>query len=185
MDRVPRGDQVAAICPMIPRLPQIAAHGCAQPVAQRHANVLHDRVDPVAINHASGAAVAYALSSVEISNIAERPVPVVTAPQLKVPIQIEKLPSGEASELFRFATQMALRILERRHRVQHRKLAAQRFHRLKSGVQLLGCEVDERRVGAGEIGRGKRPQRIRECHRANRDPATVQATPDNPPAGSL
>ena len=50
--------------------------------AHRYTDMLHERVVAIAINHASGAAVAHALRSVELSDVAKRPVPVVAAPDL-------------------------------------------------------------------------------------------------------
>lgn len=110
------------IGPMIPGAPEIPAHGCAQAIAHCNTDMLHYRIVAIAINHASGASVADALSSVEIPDIAERLIPVVAAPQLKIPIQVEKLPPAEALEAFRFAAQMTLHILDRGYWVQHRKV---------------------------------------------------------------
>src|SRR6516225_1135431 len=150
---------------MAPSLSDLPAPGCPQPVAHRYADVLHHRIVAVAINHASRAAIAYPLSSVEVSDIAEWPIPIVTAPQLQVPIQIEALPPRQASEPFRLATQVTLHILKRCYRILYRKLLVQRFDRLKGSVLLLGGEVDQRRICVGQIGRGQRLQRVRECHR--------------------
>jgi hypothetical protein len=114
--------------------------------------MLHHRIVAIAIDHARGAAIAHALRPVEIPDIAQRPVPIMAAPQLQMPIQIEILPSREASELFGLAAQVTLHILDRRDRVQYREIFAQRFYRLEGGVQLLCGEVDERRFRAGEVG---------------------------------
>src|SRR6516165_7897906 len=101
----------------------------------------------------------------ELSDVAKRPVPVLAAPELQMPIQIEELPAREAPEPLWLAVQMTLHVFDRRARVQHRELFPQRLHRLKRGVQLLGCEVDERRLGAGEIGGRERSQRVGKCDR--------------------
>jgi len=72
---------------MFPGLPKIATRCRPHAVAHCHADMLHDRIVAIAIDHASGAAVANTLSSVEVSDVAQRPVPVVAAPELQVPIQ--------------------------------------------------------------------------------------------------
>ena len=133
-------DDVAAIRPMVPGLPKVAARGRLHAVADGEADMLHDRIVAVAIDHAGSAAVAHALSSVEVSDVAERPVPVVATLELEVPIQIKGLPPRETPERLRLATQVTLHVFDRRDRVQHGKLPAQRFDRLEGGVQLLGCE---------------------------------------------
>ena len=92
---------------MLPGLPKIAARCRLHTVADRYADMLHDRIVAIAIDHASSAAVAYALSSVEVANVAERPVPIVAAPKLQVPIQIEIFPAAEASEPFRLTAAAA------------------------------------------------------------------------------
>src|SRR5271167_1876575 len=99
----PRGDRVPAVRPMFPGFPEIAARRRPNAVAHCHADMLHDRVVAIAIDHASGAAITYALRSVEVSDIAERPVPVVAPPELQVPIQIEGFPPRQAAELFGLA----------------------------------------------------------------------------------
>jgi hypothetical protein len=130
---------------MAPGLPDVPARCCAHAVAYCYTDMLHDRIVTIAINHTSGAAVAHALPSVELPDVAKRPVPVVAAPELQMPIQIEELPPREAPEPLWLAAQMTLHVLNRRDRVQHRELLPQRFHSLKRGMQPLGCEVDERR----------------------------------------
>ena len=151
---------------MAPGLPNISSRRCADAVAYRYTNMLHDRIVAIAINHTSRAAVAHTLRTVELPDVAKRPVPVVAAPQLQVPIQIEEFPPREAPEHLRLAAQVTLHILDRGDRVQHREMLAQRFHGLKRGMQLLGCEVDEWGLGAGQIGGRKRSQRVGKSHRA-------------------
>src|SRR6516164_1389059 len=139
-DCCPRGDQVPPIGPMVPGLPDISLRCCAHALAHCYTDMLHDRIVSIAIDHTSGAAVAHALRSVELSDVAKRPVPVVAAPELQMPIQIEELPAREAPEPLWLAVQMTLHVLDRRAGVQHRELFPQRFHRLKRGVQLLGVK---------------------------------------------
>src|SRR5215813_2196306 len=104
---------------MAPSLPDITVRCGAQGVAQGDTDMLHHRVVAIAIDHACRAAVAHALGSVEVPNVAQGSVPVVAAPNLQVPIQIEIFPSGKAPEHFRLAAQVTLHVLDRRHRVLH------------------------------------------------------------------
>src|SRR6516165_6088559 len=105
-DCCPRRNQVPAIGPMAPGLPNISSRRCADAVAYRYTNMLHDRIVAIAINHTSRAAVAHTLRTVELPDVAKRPVPVVAAPQLRVPIQIEEFPPREAPEHLRLAAQV-------------------------------------------------------------------------------
>jgi len=98
-----RRDGIAAVRPVSPGLPKIAARCRPHAVADRYADMLHDRIIAVAIDHAGSAAVTYTLSSVKVADVAERPVPVVAAPELQVPIQIEGFPACETPEHLRLA----------------------------------------------------------------------------------
>jgi hypothetical protein len=145
---------------MGPGLAKISSRSLPHPVAYRYADMLHDRIVAIAIDHARGAAVAHALGPVEFTYVAERAVPMMTSPKLQAPIEIERFPSRQACETLGLATQVALHVLDRRDRVLYRKLSAQRFDRFEGGVQFFSREVDERRVGPGEIGRRERAQGV-------------------------
>ena len=144
-----RGDQVPAIDPMAPGLSYIAAHRGAHAVAHCDTDVLHHRIVTIAIDHTTGA-VAHALRSVKVSDVAKRSVPVVAAPELQVPIQIEEFPPRE-THLW-LAAQVTLHVFDRRNRVQLREMPARHFYGLKRRMQLLGRVIDQRRLGTGEIG---------------------------------
>ena len=137
-------DYVSTIGPMAPGLVKISSRRRPHPVAYRHADMLHDQIVAVTIDHARGAAIAHALGPVEFLYVAERSVPMMTSPKLQVPIQIERFPSRQACETLSLAAQVALHVLDRRDRVLHRKLSAQRFDRLEAGRQFFGRKVDER-----------------------------------------
>ena len=88
---------------MAPGLPKISLRRCPHPVADGDADMLHDRIVAIAIDHARGAAVVHALGPVEFPYVAERAVPIMAAPKLQVPIKIKAFPSRQAREAFRLA----------------------------------------------------------------------------------
>src|SRR5262245_13656443 len=72
--------------PMAPGLADISVRCGAQTFAQRDADVPHDRIVAIAVDHARGAAVTHALASVDVPNVAEGPVPRVAAPDVQIPV---------------------------------------------------------------------------------------------------
>jgi hypothetical protein len=74
---------------MAPGTPKISSYRGPDAIANCHADVLHHRSVPIAIDHARSAAITNALGSVEFPYVAERAVPVMAAPKLQVPIEIE------------------------------------------------------------------------------------------------
>jgi hypothetical protein len=84
----------------------------ADPVADGDADMLHDAVVAVAVDHARRAAVTQALRAVELRDLAERPVPVVASVKVQVPAQVEELPSRETIEVLGFAAQMTLHVVD-------------------------------------------------------------------------
>ena len=89
----PQRYPVATIAPMAPGTPKISSYRGPDTIANCHAGVLHHRSVAIAIDHARSAAITNALGSVEFPYVAERAVPVMAAPKLQVPIEIERFPS--------------------------------------------------------------------------------------------
>ena len=102
-------------------LPELPARHGIEPVADGHTNMLHHAVIAIAVDHAGGAAVPDALGAIEIEYMAQRPLPVVASVKIEVPIEVEKLPSGDADKLLRLGAQMALHVVDRGCRVEHLK----------------------------------------------------------------
>src|SRR3954470_3254677 len=66
----------------------------------------------IAIDHATGAAVANQLGFVEVVDAAHWRLPVMAAIQLQIPIEIEIFMAAEASEFFRLFAEMTLHLTE-------------------------------------------------------------------------
>src|SRR5881394_1412823 len=88
----------------------------------------HTRI-AVAVDHATGATVAYLLRFVPFIYVADRCLPKVAAVKVQVPVEVEILVTAEAAEFLRFLPQMPLHFGQRLGRI-HDRITALPLHLL-------------------------------------------------------
>ena len=87
-------------------------HCGGDPIADCNPDVLHYTVIPITIDHAGRAAVVDPFGSVEFGYVAHRPIPVMAAIEIEMPIKIEELVPAKTAEQLRFAAQMPLHVFQ-------------------------------------------------------------------------
>src|SRR6185437_388025 len=158
------GGEVAAVEDVLGGGAEFAFFQIVEGVAGVDGHVLQDARVAVAINHATGAAVADEFRLVELVDVAHRFFPEVAAVEVQIPIEVKIFVAAEAAELFPFAPQMALHFVQGFSRV-HDRIAAAMLHVFDFVEQLdeFGFRViHQAAVAEAEITAGERGERVAE-----------------------
>src|SRR5262245_53652170 len=131
----------------------------------RHGDVLHRRGVAVAIDHAARAAVANELAVVKVVDRAQRPLPEMAAPELKLPIEIEIAKATETGKILRLVAEETLHLLQRPRRVDDVNARFEGLNLVEQRNELIAREIDNAGIAIAEEARIEIGQRIGKRHR--------------------
>src|SRR4029077_4117074 len=109
--------------------------------------------------------VAHELSVVKVVDRAQRPLPEMAAPQLKLPIEIEAAKAAETGKILRLVAQEALHLLQRPRRIYDVNARFQRLDLVEQRNELGFREIDDAGIAITEKARIEIGQRIGKRHR--------------------